>query len=276
MVAVGEWCAAYVIRARRIPGARARNPSIAATRTTWSAWRHPPGSSAARPPRSTFPAPTVAATRSPRSRGANGTVVMFICNHCPYVKAVVDKIVARHDRARAARRRQHRDHEQRSRGVSRRLVRPNEDVRRAARLHVPVRLSTRRRTSRRAYGAVCTPDFFGFDRDLRLVYRGRLDASGRSADPTAAARALHRDAATIARSGQGPRRSSIRRSAARSSGSRSDAASGQRRPYRNARSASSTASGCSAIIACPHSGSVTTLHVGQRGDRAPARSSAAP
>jgi hypothetical protein len=38
----------------------------------------------------------------------------------------------------------------------------------------------------RAYGAVCTPDFFGFDRDLKLVYRGRLDASGRSSDPTAA------------------------------------------------------------------------------------------
>jgi hypothetical protein len=38
----------------------------------------------------------------------------------------------------------------------------------------------------RAYGAVCTPDFFGYDRDLRLAYRGRLDASGRSPDPTAA------------------------------------------------------------------------------------------
>ena len=35
-------------------------------------------------------------------RGANGTVVMFICNHCPYVKAVAAKIVARHDRARAS------------------------------------------------------------------------------------------------------------------------------------------------------------------------------
>ena len=38
----------------------------------------------------------------------------------------------------------------------------------------------------RAYGAVCTPDFFGFDRDLKLAYRGRLDASGRSSDPAAA------------------------------------------------------------------------------------------
>ena len=37
----------------------------------------------------------------------------------------------------------------------------------------------------RAYDAVCTPDFFGFDRDLTLAYRGRLDASGRTSDPTA-------------------------------------------------------------------------------------------
>ena len=37
----------------------------------------------------------------------------------------------------------------------------------------------------RAYGAVCTPDFFGYDRDLKLVYRGRLDASGRSPNPDA-------------------------------------------------------------------------------------------
>jgi hypothetical protein len=37
----------------------------------------------------------------------------------------------------------------------------------------------------RAYGAVCTPDFFGFDKDLKLAYRGRLDSSGRSPDPNA-------------------------------------------------------------------------------------------
>ena len=35
----------------------------------------------------------------------------------------------------------------------------------------------------KGYGAMCTPDFFGFDRDLRLAYRGRLDASGRSPNP---------------------------------------------------------------------------------------------
>ena len=42
----------------------------------------------------------------------------------------------------------------------------------------------------RAYDAVCTPDFFGFDRDLLLAYRGRLDASGRSSDSATHAREL--------------------------------------------------------------------------------------
>ena len=55
----------------------------------------------------------------------------------------------------------------------------------------------------RAYGAVCTPDFFGFDRDLRLAYRGRLDASGRSTDP-AAARELFDAMLSVARTGRAP------------------------------------------------------------------------
>jgi hypothetical protein len=55
----------------------------------------------------------------------------------------------------------------------------------------------------RAYGAVCTPDFFGFDRDLKLAYRGRLDASGRSSEPTAA-RELFEAMLAIARTGKAP------------------------------------------------------------------------
>jgi hypothetical protein len=53
----------------------------------------------------------------------------------------------------------------------------------------------------RAYDAVCTPDFFGFDRDLKLVYRGRLDASGRSDDPTAT-RELFTAMRDVARTGK--------------------------------------------------------------------------
>jgi hypothetical protein len=55
----------------------------------------------------------------------------------------------------------------------------------------------------RAYDAVCTPDFFGFDKDLKLAYRGRLDASGRSPDP-AAARELFDAMVAVARTGIAP------------------------------------------------------------------------
>jgi hypothetical protein len=56
----------------------------------------------------------------------------------------------------------------------------------------------------RAYGAVCTPDFFGFNRDLELQYRGRLDASRTTPVPNAR-RELFEAMTQIARSGQGPK-----------------------------------------------------------------------
>jgi len=119
------------------------------------------------------------------ARGPNGIVVMFICNHCPYVKAVIDKIV--------------RDmNELRGHGVGAIAVMSNDvvaypddsfdNMKAFAARHAmtfPYVLDETQEVAR-AYGAVCTPDFFGFDRDLKLVYRGRLDASGRSSDPAAA------------------------------------------------------------------------------------------
>ena len=54
-----------------------------------------------------------------------------------------------------------------------------------------------------AYYAVCTPEFFGFDRDLTLAYRGRLDSSGRSSDPTAR-RDLFEAMAQVTRTGRAP------------------------------------------------------------------------
>ncbi len=118
------------------------------------------------------------------SRGPNGLVVMFICNHCPYVKAIVDKI-ARDARDLAAA------------GVGCIAVMSNDpaeypedsfaNMQAVAARHgfgFPYVVDATQEVAR-AYGAVCTPDFFGFDRELRLVYRGRLDASGRSPDPTA-------------------------------------------------------------------------------------------
>jgi peroxiredoxin len=110
--------------------------------------------------------------------GPNGLVVMFICNHCPYVQAVVDRIV-RHARAL------------RELGVGAVAISSNdaatypedsfENMLAFARRHgfdFPYLYDEPQRVAR-AYGAVCTPDFFGFDRDRVLQYRGRLDASGR-------------------------------------------------------------------------------------------------
>jgi len=118
------------------------------------------------------------------ARGPNGLVVMFICNHCPYVKAVIDKIV--------------RDtNELAAHGVGSIAISSNdpadypddsfENMQRFAALHrlaVPYVFDETQAVAK-AYGAVCTPDFFGFDRGLALAYRGRLDSSGRSPDPDA-------------------------------------------------------------------------------------------
>ena len=135
-------------------------------------------------------------------RGTNGTVVMFICNHCPYVKAVVDKIV-RDMRELAAH------------GVGSVAIMSNDpadypddsfDLMKALATKLafpfPYLLDETQEVAR-AYGAVCTPDFFGYDQNLNLVYRGRLDSAGRSPDPTAP-RELFAAMTEVARTGRAP------------------------------------------------------------------------
>ena len=135
-------------------------------------------------------------------RGPHGLVVMFICNHCPYVKAVLDKIVRDMADLRAL-------------GVGSVAIMSNdvadhpddsfENMRAVAGRHhfgFPYVIDEMQAVAK-AYGAVCTPDFFGFDRDLALVYRGRLDASGRSPNPDAP-RELHAAMAAVARGGPAP------------------------------------------------------------------------
>ncbi len=135
-------------------------------------------------------------------RGKNGTVVMFICNHCPYVKAVVDKIVRDMGELTAH-------------GVGSVAIMSNDPadypedsfdhMKAFAAKHAfpfPYLIDETQGVAR-AYGAVCTPDFFGYDRDLKLVYRGRLDSSGRSPDPSAP-RELFAAMTEVARTGQAP------------------------------------------------------------------------
>uniref|UniRef100_Q47A15 Thioredoxin domain-containing protein n=1 Tax=Dechloromonas aromatica (strain RCB) TaxID=159087 RepID=Q47A15_DECAR len=136
-------------------------------------------------------------------RGPKGLLVMFICNHCPYVKAIIDRLI--------------RDcRELASHGIGCVAIMSNdvtaypddapENMKRwAEELAFPFPyLYDETQSVARAYGAVCTPDFFGYNSQLELQYRGRLDASGRAAAPADARRELFEAMSDIARSGRGP------------------------------------------------------------------------
>jgi peroxiredoxin len=137
-------------------------------------------------------------------RGPNGLLVMFICNHCPFVKAIIDRLI--------------RDcRELATQGIGCVAIMSNdiaaypedspEAMRRwASELQFPFPyLYDATQETARAYGAVCTPDFFGYNARLELQYRGRLDASGRHAAPPDARRELFEAMREIGKTGAGPR-----------------------------------------------------------------------
>jgi len=136
------------------------------------------------------------------ARGPKGVVVMFICNHCPYVRAVVDKIV------RDAR-------DLSAQGIGSIAISSNdaatypedsfERMKAFATEHgfaFPY-VYDESQDIARAYDAVCTPEFFGFNASLALAYRGRLDASGRSSS-AGASRELYDAMLQVAETGRGP------------------------------------------------------------------------
>ena len=137
-------------------------------------------------------------------RGPNGLLVMFICNHCPYVKAVIQRIV-RDTKALQ------------EQGIGAIAIMSNDpaeypedsfdNMQRVAREQAfpfPYVLDATQEVAK-AYGAVCTPDFFGFNAALELQYRGRLDASKKETAPADARRDLFEGMTQVARTGQGPR-----------------------------------------------------------------------
>jgi peroxiredoxin len=136
-------------------------------------------------------------------RGPRGTLVMFICNHCPYVKAVVDRLV-----------RDVRDLQGLGIGVAAIMSNDtraypensfdNMQAFAAAHGFTFPYLFDETQDVARAYDAVCTPDFFGFDAGLGLQYRGRLDASRKEAGPVDARRELFEAMAQVAATGHGP------------------------------------------------------------------------
>lgn len=135
-------------------------------------------------------------------RGEKGTLLMFICNHCPYVKAVIGRLVRDVTELQAL-------------GIGAIAIMPNdteaypadsfENMKAFAAQHgftFPYVIDRTQEVAR-AYDAVCTPDFFGFDADLGLQYRGRLDASRVEPVPDAR-RELFEAMREVAASGRGP------------------------------------------------------------------------
>ena len=135
--------------------------------------------------------------------GPRGTVIVFMCNHCPYVKAVVDRLV---HAARALM----------AEGIGFAAICSNDaesypedsfdNMRRFAKAHdFPFAyLHDESQAVARAYGAVCTPDFFGYDAERKLKYRGRLDEGRTSPPPKGARRDLVEAMRAIAETGKGP------------------------------------------------------------------------
>ena len=135
--------------------------------------------------------------------GPKGTLIAFICNHCPYVQAIAAKLV-----------RDARDLQAAGIGVaaicSNDAVSHPEDsfdnMKAFAAKHgftFPY-LQDESQDVARAYGAVCTPDFFGFNARGELQYRGRLDET-RASPVNTARRDLYEAMLMVAGTGEGPR-----------------------------------------------------------------------
>ncbi|MES9941106.1 MAG: thioredoxin family protein [Candidatus Thiodiazotropha sp. 6PLUC2] len=135
--------------------------------------------------------------------GEKGLMVMFICNHCPYVKAVIDRIIRdAKDLAEL--------------GVNCVAIMSNdptdytedsfENMRLIAEnLNFPFPyLIDETQHVAKAYGAVCTPDFFGYNAELKLQYRGRLDESKKEAADPKVRRDLFEAMKQVAETGRGP------------------------------------------------------------------------
>ena len=109
-------------------------------------------------------------------KGENGTLIMFICNHCPYVKAVIKDIVEDCKNLEEI-------------GVKSLAICSNDSINypedsfdkmkefsKDNNFSFPYLLDETQEVAK-AYDAACTPDFYLYDSNLKLVYRGQLDNS---------------------------------------------------------------------------------------------------
>ncbi len=136
-------------------------------------------------------------------KGSKGTLVMFICNHCPYVIAVLDRIV--------------RDATELSEyGVGVVAICSNDSKTHPDDSYENMKIFSKKnsfsfpylhdedQSVAKVYDAVCTPDFFGYNADAKLQYRGRLDASRKEAGPADLKRDLFDAMVQVSKTGIGP------------------------------------------------------------------------
>lgn len=136
-------------------------------------------------------------------RGEKGLLVMFICNHCPYVKMVIDRLAADCRELQKA-------------GVGCVAIMPNDvgnypedsfdNMKLFAKSHAftfPYLIDETQAVAR-AYGAICTPDLFGFDASGMLQYRGRVDSAGPKEAKPDTRRELLEAMMAVAKSGSAP------------------------------------------------------------------------
>ena len=135
--------------------------------------------------------------------GKNGLLVMFICNHCPYVKAILPRLITDVRELNIL-------------GVNTVAIMSNDaadypedsadnmqKIAREMNFPFPYLLDASQQIAKN-YGAVCTPDFFGFNNKSQLQYRGRFDESRKQTAPKST-RDLFHAMKLIAKTGQGPR-----------------------------------------------------------------------
>jgi peroxiredoxin len=135
--------------------------------------------------------------------GSHGLLVMFICNHCPYVKAIRSHLV-RDTRALQ------------KLGVNSVAIMSNDpsdypedtfenmvSVASEFEFNFPYLLDATQEVAK-AYGAVCTPDFFGYNAQYQLQYRGRFDGSGVQTNQENLPRELFNAMQLVAETNKGP------------------------------------------------------------------------
>ena len=136
-------------------------------------------------------------------KGEKGLLVMFICNHCPYVKAIIDRIIR--DTAKLS-----------EMGLNTVAIMSNnpdeykddsfvnmQKISEEMSFPFPYLIDETQEIAK-AYGAVCTPDFFGYNANLELQYRGRLDASRKESAAKDVKRDLFDAMSQVIKTNQGP------------------------------------------------------------------------